>query len=265
MIQPPNDEGHEPDDPDAAHFAQVTSGIYRRVIPETVWLAFCFAIRNQLPQENPTILMMFVRIAEVYPEVREYLSNKLAEAEPKHKSALTLVLNPPAELHDAKYLPESIGSPGEMDLCWSEFLVTGSVEPILKVVAVLDREDMSRELINGWLSDEEDSVLKLDEEEMQTLASAGIALGKAYGPWKIMSPGDIDVLIWFGVKDQNPICIRIFQELNEEQLLHMANKGAAFWSLHANANQHGKIRLLCEEQAKLPGGAARLLIDPSTA
>ncbi len=257
------------DDPNAAHFAQVSSGIYRRIVPQSVWLALSYAVRHRLAAENPTIMMMFVRIAEVYPEVRQYLQQQLASADRSQRTALDLIFNPPPGIRDAEYLPDQIQSPGEMDLCWSEFLVTGSVDPITKVVQVLDREDMSRRLIDTWIVDDDPSGIAFDEEEMNQLANVGIALGRkavagddaSDAPWQIMSPGDVDVLLWFGVKDKVPACMRIFDHMDDEQRLHLAVKGAAMWSLRANAAQHGKIRLFCEQQSKLPGGSARQLID----
>ncbi|MGB7347265.1 MAG: hypothetical protein WBD20_23785 [Pirellulaceae bacterium] len=264
MTNPASETNATAVDPDAAHFAQVASGFYRRVVPESVWLAIRYAIRHQLPAENPTIMMMFVRIAEVYPEVREYLTEQLSEANDAEQSALALILNPPEGIRSAEYLPDEITSPGEMDLCWSEFLVTGSIQPIEKVVAVLDREDLTRPLIDSLLLGEDSPPIELSDDERAELASIGIALGHTDGPWKVMSPGDVDVLLWFGVKNQNATCLRIVNEMNDQQRIHLANKGAAMWSLRANASQHGKIRLFCEEQSKVNGGVARLLIDPAS-
>ncbi|MCM2373406.1 hypothetical protein [Aporhodopirellula aestuarii] len=251
-------------DPDAEHFAQTTSGIYRRVDSESVWSAIRYAVRHQLPAKNPTIMMMFVRIAEVYPEVRDFLMQQLPEANDMERSALGLILDPPEGIRNAEYLPQEIASPGEMDLCWSEFLVTGSTQPIEKVVAVLDRDDLARPLIDSLLSGDDGPPMEFDDNELMELASVGIALGRTDGPWKVMSPGDVDILLWFGLKDQNQACTRVFQEMNDEQRVHVANKGAAMWSLRANAAQHGTIRLFCEEQSKREGGQGRLLIDPST-
>ena len=150
-----------------------------------------------------------------------------------------------------------------MDLCWSEFLVTGSIEPIEKIVAVLDRQDLSRPVIDRLLSGDGAEMMEFDEQELAELASSGIALGRTDGPWQIMSPGDIDILLWFGLKEQKPTCLRIIEKMNYDQRLHLANKGAAMWSLKANSGQHGKIRLFCEEQSKMEGGLGRRLIDPA--
>lgn len=247
----------------ATCFSEVTSGIYRRVDVESVWKALQHTIEQQLAAQNPTIMMLFIRIAEVYPQVREHLISAGAQSNEAERLALQLVLDPPAGLRNAEYLPNEIASPGEMDLCWSEFLVTGSTDPVEKVVAVLDREDRTRPLLDKLLSEDDDWVLLIDEPGRSELASIGVALGLDEGRWQIVSPGDLDILFWFGVKDQKPTCVQIFQKMTEEHRLHVANKGAAMWSLKANASQHGVIRLFCEEQSKIEGGRGRLLINPT--
>lgn len=264
MTQNPDNVNDAGSDPRAACFAEVTSGIYRRVEPESVWHAITYAVEHQLPNENPTIAMMFIRIAEVYPTVHEHLVACKSNANQAEQLALKMILDPPAGLRNAEYLPDEIASPGEMDLCWSEFLVTGSTNPIEKVVAVLDREDRTRPFLNESLGGEGTTALTIGEGELAELAGIGVALGQDEGKWQVVSPGDLDILLWFGVKDQKPLCLKVFQTMSEDHRVHLANKGAAMWSLRANADQHGTIRLFCEEQSKIEGGRGRLLIHPAT-
>jgi hypothetical protein len=264
MTDEPSESAPEPSDSvsDAEHFARITSGVYRRADAVSVWKALQFAVRNELAAENPTIMMIFVRIAEVYPQIREYLSGCVPAANEDQQKALSLILDPPEGVREAEYLPDEIQSPGEMDLCWGEFLVTGSLDPIEKVMVVLDREDLTRGIIDELLTPPESPQLVLDDAEREELATIGIALGLADKRWRIASPGDIDILLWFGLKDQNVTCARIAAAMSQDQLVHLANKGAALWSLRANAEQHGKIRLYCEQQARKDGGIGRQLIVP---
>jgi hypothetical protein len=248
----------------AACFAEVTSGVYRRVDVESVWSAIEYAVTHRLPAENPTIMFMFIRIAGFYPQVHEHLVTRRSAANHEMQLALELILNPPEGLRNAEYLPEEIQSPGEMDLLWSEFLVTGLTEPIEKVVSVLDREDRTRPLLHWALSSDDSDSLAIGENELAEFASIGVALGKEDGRWQVVSPGDLDILLWFGVKDQKPTCLKVFQSMSDGDRIHIANKGAAMWSLKANASQHGTIRLFCEEQSKVEGGRGRLLINPSS-
>jgi len=250
-------------DPDARKFAEVTSGIYRRFDPGSVWTALRFAVRHQLMAENPTIMLMFVRIAEVYPAASEFLQTQQAGSSDEERQALNLILNPPEEIRGATYLPESIQSPGEMDLCWAEFLVTGKTAAVQKVIAVLDREDRTRSFINEQLSSESTN-FALSESERNALQQFGIGIGKmaAGRGWEVMTPGDTDLFLWLGIKDQNQTCIQILQAMDDQLQLHLACKGSALWSLQANAAQHGTIRLLCENAAKESGGFGRTLLVP---
>lgn len=248
-------------DPDAQKFAEVTSGIYRRFDPQSVWIALRYAVRHQLMAENPTIMLMFVRIAEVYPAAAELLKTQLAAADDQERQAIDLILNPPDEIRGAKYLPESIQSPGEMDLCWAEFLVTGKTDAVQRIVQLLDHDDHSRSFICEQLASEATD-FELSETERNELQHFGIGIGKLSEDqrWEIMTPGDTDLFLWLGIKDQDPTCTRILKAMDDRLQLHLACKGAALWSLQANAAQHGTIRLLCEDAAKKPGGFGRTLL-----
>lgn len=253
------------EDPGASAFEQVASGVYRRADPETVWNALRFAINNELMVKNPTIMILFIRIAEVHATIREDLSNRRHTSETKEAAALKLILEPPAELRDAAYLPDVIASPGEMDLCWGEFLVTGDTDVVTRVIKVLDRDDLTRDFVDEQLQNSAPESLALTDSERTTLAQVGITLGLEAdeGPDIILSEGDVDILLWFGVKNGNAVCSKVLKALPEQTQIHVANKGAAIWSLQANAQQHGAIRLLCEEEAKRAGGFGRQLILPS--
>ena len=233
--------------------------MYRRFDAASVGLALKHAVENELFAENPTIMLMFVRIAEVYPETRDQLQKQKLDAGKSERQAIELVLDPPEEVKQARYLPETIASPGEMDLCWAEFLVTGETQSVEKIVAVLDEEDRTRAFLNEQLA----SGFELSEAERLELQTVGIGIGKYSDElgWDIMTPGDTDVFLWLGLKDGNGACQKIFAAMNESIQLGIACKGAALWSLQANASQHGKIRLVCQEAAEVPGGFARKLLN----
>lgn len=256
--------GSAESDLDASKFSEVTSGIYRRFEPETVWRALRYAVGQQLMEQNPAIMLMFVRIAEVYPAASELLQAKRNNASGAERQAVDLILDPPQEIRGAAYLPESIQSPGEMDLCWAEFLVTGKTEVVEKIVSLLDREDGTRLFIDQLLSNESKE-FDLSEAERNGLHQFGIGVGKLSDDlgWEVMTPGDTDLLLWLGIKEQNQVCMRILNAMDDALQLHLATKGAALWSLQANAGQHGTIRLLCDEAAETPGGFGRTLLSRS--
>lgn len=253
-------ESETSSDPDAEHFAEFASGIYRRVSAGTVAGALRYAVQNGLFAKNPTIMLMFVRVAEVYAEARQHLLDLCHDATGAKRQALDLVLNPPDDIRSAKYLPDEVGSPGEMDLCWAEFLVTGNTDAVEKIISVLDREDRTR----LFLAEQVQGGIELSESEVIELQKYGIGLGKPTDDqdWQVMTPGDTDLFLWLGARDNEPGCIRLMQAMDESLQLHLANKGAALMSLYNNAAQHGKIRLLCERASQLSGGPGRELLNP---
>ena len=80
-------------------------------------------------------------------------------------------------------------------------------------------------------------------------------------PFQVLSSGDLDLLMWIGLKTQNPTCQNVARAMDEALLVKMSTKGAALWSLQSNAGQHGTVRLLCIEEAKKPGGFGRSLLN----
>lgn len=259
--EPDQDKDQEPEH-FAEQFSQVASGVYRVFDAELVWQALQYATAQQLFAKNPTIMLMFVRIAEVYPAARELLAKKQGDAPEELKQALDVVLSPPDELNNAGYLPESIQSPGEMDLCWAEFLVTGDTASVEPILAVLDRVDKTRAFLAEALSD---GKLELNDQQRMELQHVGIGLGKLSdnGGWEVMTPGDTDLFLSLGVKDGHEVCKSVFAAMEESLRLHVACKGAAVWSLRANASMHGTIRLFCDSAAKQEGGFGRTLLAGS--
>lgn len=256
---------------DAEKFADVASGVYRRFDPETFAAAIRYAVARALPAENPTIMLMFVRIAEHYPAAVPPLRSWRDSTDGALRQAIDLILDPPPEIKQAAYLPGTIQSPGEMDLCWAEFLVTGETENVEKIIDVLDRDDRTRrwldERLGGLLGGAADAdfakadfndapkhdapkhdVFELDADKREALQRIGIVVGKSIDQtaWEIMTPGDTDLLLWLGVKNQDPVCSDILQSMDETLQIHIATKGAALWSLQANASVHGRVRSICQ-------------------
>ncbi len=259
-MQPVQDN---PDDnADAKMFAAVASGVYRRVDAKSVFMALRYAVGQQLFSENPAIMLMFVRIAEVHQAVFDSLKSQQSKLSGPLRQAVDLVLEPPLEIRDAKYLPDSIQSPGEMDLCWAEFLVTGQTDVVQKIIDVLDRDDRTRDFLKQLLSEDTKRLPFSDSEQLE-LQQVGIGLGKlsADSEWEVMTPGDTDIFLWLGIKDSNQACVRVFEKMDDDLKLHLANKGAALWSLQANASQHGSVRLLCDAAASQSGGFGRQLLQ----
>lgn len=70
-------------------------------------------------------------------------------------------------------------------------------------------------------------------------------------------PGDVDLLIWHGLQKKHEASAALVRQLREDQIAHLATKGAALWSLRSNAEQHPIVKGLCEAEADVAGGDGR--------
>ncbi|MCP4500082.1 MAG: hypothetical protein GY822_08990 [Deltaproteobacteria bacterium] len=244
---------------------QVMSGYYRTddVNPASESLVsegLAFAVESGRLTEQPMLLIAFIRIAELYPEVKKHLEGlALATLTPELGYALEKVLQPPEELKNGNYVPLAPSDPEEMDLCWGEFLVTGDVKFVKRIVEVLDKEDLVRRLLNELVSETKTNALSLDEEQLLTLQETGILIGvtdEKHVP-HVATAGDVDLLIWRAVQEKHEASVVLLKQLAPEQILYVATKGTALWSLQSNAKQHDRVRLLCNQEATKPGGEGR--------
>ena len=74
---------------------------------------------------------------DAYSAIRDSITEVLETGCPQFQSAM---LRPVRDCLD-------------LDLLWAEFLATGSKEPIFRIIEVLNRPDVVRERIQGWLND----------------------------------------------------------------------------------------------------------------
>lgn len=131
--------------PQRDSFSRVTAGFYRDADPTVAADALVFALEASKFQKDETLLLMFARMAEVYPEVnprfRQLLTSSLA---PEGRQIIQALVDPPEQFKDARYLLTPISTPQDLDICWGEFLVTGSLDVVKRIIAVLDWPDLVR-------------------------------------------------------------------------------------------------------------------------
>ena len=240
-------------------FKRVTAGFYRDADPDVAAEALAYVIDSDLPDQDPTLLLMFARMAEVYPEVRSSFSQLIPSLGPEAQKTVQLLVDLPEQLKAENYLPSSVMNPQALDLCWSEFLVTGAVEIVSQIIAVLDWEDLTRLLIDESLTNPDSAAIRLSAPQWQSFGELGILIGTTDSVRHphIAVAGDIDLLIWRGLQKKHEASTLVLRQLQEEQVAHVATKGAAFWSLKSNSDQHAAVRELCDSESRVAGGEGR--------
>ena len=241
-------------------FERVAAGFYRDADLAAAAEALAYALESGVFQEHGTLLAMFARMAELHPEVKARFRQLLSPSlDAEQRGIVRLMVDLPDQFKDARYLLKPISGPEDLDLCWGEFLVTGSVEVVKRIVAVLDWKDLTRALIDEALLAPDAGGLRLSDAQWQSFRELGILIGTvdAVRHPHVAVPGDIDLLIWRGLQKKHEASVALVRQLQQDQVLHVATKGAALWSLRSNAEQHPSVKALCEAEAGVPGGAGR--------
>jgi len=140
----------------------------------------------------------------------------------------------------------------DLDALWAEFFVTGAQEPIVKIIDVLSRDDLFKEKLMAWMSHKH---TKKEIRNLNTLLnSSNLRVDLEEGKLDIGSDMDCMYSSYLSAsgrhkeRSKSGVQIRKILGLSEEDLIYMANKGAAMWSLQANSEQHPKVFEYCKQE-----------------
>ena len=156
------------------------------------------------------------------------------------------------ELLGRRAFVKDVADFNQLDFLWIEFQVTGDKEPIVKIIDVLGWDDRLRNALDAWLAAVPDQ--QQQAEFLERLRRVGITVNTQA---KTIEPSsDLDCLFSAylqasgaaGKPPDDAHEIRRMLRLTDEDLLYMATKGSAMWSLQANARQHPKILAYCVEE-----------------
>lgn len=178
----------------------------------------------------------------------------LAPLQPKYVAALLEGSRNPQFPRVSPHMTE----PVDLDLLWSEFLVTGDTTPVHRVVAVLDWPDLVRARLTTWLQETGTGFFG-----RRTIAKFQPLLTRCsfpinYETRTVEGPLDCDIHVALSAKQGNLKFAELPFPLAHEELIRLAMKSSAVWSLRALAQQHELVARICDEEATRPGGAARV-------
>jgi hypothetical protein len=156
----------------------------------------------------------------------------------------------------------------DLDLSWAEFFVTGDTAPVERIIAVVDWPDVVRERIERGLR--QPAIVRFlgaglhqrlrPSVPARVIRRLGIAVD-----WQrrvVQTQEDVDWLclapLFF---DQpSPAWRLISTYLSEEQRRIAGIRGAAIWSVGANAIDHVRVLETCESRLATRSGPARLTL-----
>jgi TPR repeat protein len=247
---------------------------YRSPAPERVTEALQWFVSTPDVLDPKSAVPMgyfFGRVAQEHPSLIQEYRGVLRAASPQAKPFVSGILaelaaTPPGPVNA---LQRPILTATDNDLLWAEFMLTGSEEPIVRLIDVLARPDVVRAHLEAWLAF---PLLELDTRLGRIVDdlrfTAGIVCDLHRG--EIRTQGDLDCRCLMqglalaptervqDVRDALPF------ELTDEDVTFMGAKASAKWSLASNANRHLQVLRTCEAEvarrSEAVGAALREII-----
>lgn len=250
-------------------FTTVTTGYYRSLDPGLAELALRHMLRL-LADSNEDRLgrfeilcYLFCRIAQLSVEACEAFRSVLQDFQGPHAELAHGMLKAIKDPSFPNALDLRVQGPEELDLLWAEFFVTGSSDPILRIIETLDWEDRVRRHLGIWLQEKSFFGQLKRRATAATLRSVGLEVD--LDAKLIITDGDLDYLCHSIAARSFPIFKHLPFQLSYEEAIAAMTKGTALWSLRLNSKEHQLVADLCHAEQKRPGGPTRLLLtEPST-
>ena len=152
-------------------------------------------------------------------------------------------------------------SPEVLDQLWQHFSVTGDVDVLHQIASVLDWKDIVRLRLQEWL--ETTSPNCWTEEPYRSYRETFIrcVFPVNYEKRLVGGPVDLDLHVALAARNGDLKFIELPFQLTHHELVRLAMKSAAVWSLNSMARQNEVVATFCREASKKVGGAARPLLS----
>ncbi len=148
-----------------------------------------------------------------------------------------------------------IDSAEKMDQLWCAYEETGNPEYVRRVISILDWDDKVRDLMEAWLQ-------IVTPEEFERFLPKFVAWVFPMQPEyrTIDGPLDLDLQVALLAQDGKLKFEELPVKIPKPDLVRLAMKSAAIWSLISMSRQNPEVSKICQKESKIAGGAARLLL-----
>jgi len=210
-----------------------------------------FEKATQTHEGRVFILMVFQICGN--EEVKHFLEDKLNNKDfVNEKQDMQNILNGGLPI-GFDPLKREIKNGVDLDFLWAEYFVTGAKEPIVKIVDTLGWPDRFKLKLQEWRDKKRSSN---EKRILDKLLNRGLQMDVDLDKIFIKETVDLDGLFAAQIqfrapdkKQQDSIKkIRKMLNISDEDIMYMAVKGAAMWSLQSNAQQHPKVLQFCKEE-----------------
>lgn len=216
---------------------------------------------SHAPERLASLAAFFAAVGRRSPEAASGY-RALHDAGPSGRPLLEAVLR----TMDGSAPRAPVTSAVDLDVRWSEFLATGEARPVQEIIAVLSWEDHLRARIEAWLGERKlmDFALGPARRRAQLaekLRPLGVTLDDDH--LAVRSAVDLDCDTILRGVTVAPDKVKLLQQtlptpLGQPELLYMATKTAALWSLASNAGRHPLVLDACVAAYRRAAGPSRL-------
>jgi hypothetical protein len=151
-----------------------------------------------------------------------------------------------------------VDNPEIIDRLWSEFNNTGNVAAVHRIVSILDWDDSIRDRLQSWLSEIRPEMWSTAPYKDYQQLFIRCCFPIDYEQRSIDGPVDLDLHVALLARNGKLKFDELPITLTSQELVRLSMKSAALWSLLSMAQQHDIVALVCDQETKKPGGAARL-------
>lgn len=192
------------------------------------------------------------------PDIADFIRQGLPEEEPYRAQLLATLTD--QRWQDYSPLAKEVTHPTDLDMLWTEFMVTGNEEAVGKIIDVMAWPDLLRERINAYLNSEADQESKdritgllRDEMDVRIDPETRTVVNKddiSYAFLLLLRSGRLSADTVGVLKDA--------LNITDEEFFNAATKGSAIWSVGSNAVQHEKVLQICMREADRREGPVRV-------
>ncbi len=216
------------------------AGYYREPDPQLASEALADFFARPNAAANPA-WRMFVVAARHDPAVADAFS-ALAAQRPELAAAVQSVLTAANNkgLPDPLVMP--IADPGDLDVLWSAFLVSGADAPVQRILDVLNGDDRTLTALDRWVRAPGLLSFFSRPGQLKRLHAAGLATDVTQP--RLGNAMDVDLHVWKLMSNGWQVRTELPFALPDDHVMHLEIKGAACWSLQSNALQHPAVARL---------------------
>lgn len=195
-------------------------------------------------------------------QVEKFLTSRLSDSEfAMEKPAISKALEEGIPKQQ-KIVPLENRTGRDLDMFWTEFLITGDKKSVSHIIDTLGIHDRIRSKLEKYLSE----APAKEKKDFTSLLKNELGIYCDLSNNSIKINHDLDMHIAMFLKYQSKDKPGVFREimnslkLEDDDIMYLADKSSAQWSLESNSGQHEKVLQVCEKEVEIRKGKTKIAL-----